>query len=180
MTGNYTLGSSVSFYTQQPVSLVDGRINGLWFGSYWPDAPHVFETNDSLHTLWSQKDRRVFLFTLDPARRADLVHYGPVYGLQHSAGKVFSAIARKIARAWNESQRASGSRPCSTSTGGRRCSVACSYALSPAEQVAVLPQPGGELEPERQAAGIEAACTTIAGTPIMLTHAVSLWGPSLR
>lgn len=85
--GEYTLGSSVSFYTQQPVSLVDGRINGLWFGSYWPDAPHVFETNDSLHTLWSQKDRRVFLFTLDPARRADLVHYGPVYGLATLGGK---------------------------------------------------------------------------------------------
>jgi hypothetical protein len=58
--GEYTLGSTLNFYTQQPVSLVDGRMNGTWYGSYWPDAPHIFETNDSLHILWSSNSVRIF------------------------------------------------------------------------------------------------------------------------
>jgi 4-amino-4-deoxy-L-arabinose transferase-like glycosyltransferase len=86
--GEYTHGSSINFYTQQPISLVDGRMNGTWYGSYWPDAPRVFETNDSLHKLWSSKSRRIFLLTSNPARAADLASYGPVYRLASSGGKL--------------------------------------------------------------------------------------------
>jgi 4-amino-4-deoxy-L-arabinose transferase-like glycosyltransferase len=85
--GEYTLGSTLNFYTQHPVSLVDGRMNGTWYGSYWPDAPHIFETNDSLHILWSSNSARIFLLTYNPARAADLSPYGPVYRLASSGGK---------------------------------------------------------------------------------------------
>ncbi|MCU1224559.1 MAG: glycosyl transferase family 39 [Edaphobacter sp.] len=85
--GEYTLGSTLNFYTQHPVSLVDGRMNGTWYGSYWPDAPHIFETNDSLHILWSSNSARIFLLTYNPARAADLSPYGPVYRLAFSGGK---------------------------------------------------------------------------------------------
>ncbi len=85
--GEYTLASSINFYTQQPVLLVDGRVNGTWYGSNWPDAAKVFETNASLHLLWSSPARRVFLFTGNTARVADLRSYGPVYVLASSGGK---------------------------------------------------------------------------------------------
>lgn len=86
--GEYTRGSSLNFYTQQPIALVDGRINGVWYGSYWPDTPHIFETNESLHKLWYSGDSRLFLLTYDPARATDLSHYGPVYRLASSGGKI--------------------------------------------------------------------------------------------
>ncbi|MBB5060862.1 4-amino-4-deoxy-L-arabinose transferase-like glycosyltransferase [Granulicella aggregans] len=85
--GEYTLGSTLNFYTQQPVALVDGRMNGTWYGSYWPDAPNLFETNDSLHKLWASKSPRLFLLTYNPARGADLSRYGPVYRLAAAGGK---------------------------------------------------------------------------------------------
>jgi len=85
--GEYTRGSSLNFYTQHPVALVDGRINGTWYGSYWPDTPRIFETNNSLHKLWSSGYHRLFLITSDPARANDLSHYGPVYRLASAGGK---------------------------------------------------------------------------------------------
>ena len=66
--GELTSGSTLLFYTRQPVGLVNGRVNGPWFGSFWPDAPHVFETDASLRALWT-KPQRVFLLTYDPAKR---------------------------------------------------------------------------------------------------------------
>ena len=46
--GELTSGSTLLFYTGEPVHLVNGRINGPWFGSFWPDAPAIFETDSSL------------------------------------------------------------------------------------------------------------------------------------
>ena len=66
--GELTSGSTLLFYTQQPVHLVNGRVNGPWYGSFWPDAPPIFETEASLRTLWSSP-RRLFLLTYHPQRR---------------------------------------------------------------------------------------------------------------
>ncbi len=85
--GEYTLAGSIPFYTRQQVLLVDGRINGLWYGSYWPDAPRIFPSNAQLHTLWSSSSHRLFLLTYDPHRAADLLPYGRVYTLASSGGK---------------------------------------------------------------------------------------------
>ena len=63
--GELTSGSTLIFYTGQQVHLINGRVNGLWYGSFWPDAPHIFETEDSLRQLWAGP-RRIFLFTYDP------------------------------------------------------------------------------------------------------------------
>ncbi len=60
--GELTSGSTLLFYTRQPVHLVDGRINGPWYGSFWPDAPAIFETDASLRQLWASP-RRIFLLT---------------------------------------------------------------------------------------------------------------------
>jgi 4-amino-4-deoxy-L-arabinose transferase-like glycosyltransferase len=85
--GELTAGSTLIFYTDQQVHLINGRVNGLWYGSFWPDAPHIFESEDSLRQLWSGP-RRVFLFTYDPAARTtDLSQLGAVHTLASAGGK---------------------------------------------------------------------------------------------
>ncbi len=87
LDGELTSGSALIFYTRHPVHLVDGRVNGLWYGSFWPDAPHIFETETSLRQLWASP-RRVFLFTYKPeARTEDLTPYAAVHILATSGGK---------------------------------------------------------------------------------------------
>jgi hypothetical protein len=85
--GELTAGSTLLFYTGQPVHLVNGRINGPWFGSFWPDAPAIFETDSSLAQLWPGP-RRLFLLTYHPdARTPELSHFGPVHVLASAGGK---------------------------------------------------------------------------------------------
>jgi hypothetical protein len=87
LDGELTSGSTLIFYTGQQVHLIDGRINGLWYGSFWPDSPHIFETEDGLHQLWAGP-RRIFLFTYNPTARAtDLKPYGGVHTLASAGGK---------------------------------------------------------------------------------------------
>jgi 4-amino-4-deoxy-L-arabinose transferase-like glycosyltransferase len=85
--GELTAGSTLLFYTQQPVHLVNGRINGPWYGSFWPDAPAIFETDATLDGLWASQ-RRIFLLTYHPdLRTPDLSRYGPVHVLAAAGGK---------------------------------------------------------------------------------------------
>jgi 4-amino-4-deoxy-L-arabinose transferase-like glycosyltransferase len=87
LDGEMTSGSTLIFYTGQQVHLVDGRVNGLWYGSFWPDAPHIFETDSTLHQLWASP-RRIFLMTYSPQRATDLKQFGSVYKLASSGGKI--------------------------------------------------------------------------------------------
>jgi 4-amino-4-deoxy-L-arabinose transferase-like glycosyltransferase len=85
--GELTAGSSLIFYTGQQVHLLNGRVNGLWYGSFWPDAPAIFETESTLRQLWSSP-RRIFLFTYNPAARThDLASYGAIHTLASAGGK---------------------------------------------------------------------------------------------
>ena len=82
-----TYGSTLIFYTGHPVHVVDGRFNGLWYGSFWPDAPQVFEDDASLRALWPQP-RRIFLLTYHTTdRQQDLSRFGSVHVLASSGGK---------------------------------------------------------------------------------------------
>jgi 4-amino-4-deoxy-L-arabinose transferase-like glycosyltransferase len=88
--GELTSGSTLLFYTPQsaaPVYLVNGHVNGPWFGSFYPDAPHIFLDDTSLHHLWSGP-RRIFLLTYHPSRRTtDLTPYAPVHTFATAGGK---------------------------------------------------------------------------------------------
>jgi hypothetical protein len=85
--GELTSGSSLLFYTRQPALLVNGRVNGPWFGSFFPNAPHIFLTDADLTRLWSGS-QRIFLLTYHPTeRRRDLSPFGPVIDLADSGGK---------------------------------------------------------------------------------------------
>lgn len=67
--GELTSGSTLLFYGSTPVYLVNGRVNGPWFGSFWPDAPHIFLNDEDLFRLWNGP-HRVFLLTYHPQERS--------------------------------------------------------------------------------------------------------------
>jgi hypothetical protein len=85
--GELTSGSTLLFYTRQPAHFVNGRVNGTWYGSFWPDSPAVFDDDASLDRLWASP-RRIFLLTYNPAQRmGNLSPYGPVRTLAAAGGK---------------------------------------------------------------------------------------------
>jgi hypothetical protein len=87
LDGELTSGSTLIFYTRQQIHLVHGRVNGLWYGSFWPDAPQIFETESSLRRLWAGP-RHIFLFTFKPGERTrDLAPFAPVHTLATAGGK---------------------------------------------------------------------------------------------
>lgn len=85
--GELTSGSTLLFYGQPPVYLVNGHVNGPWFGSFWPDAPKIFWDDANLKARW-HGPARVFLLTYHPEQRTrDLAPFGPVTIVASSGGK---------------------------------------------------------------------------------------------
>lgn len=85
--GELTSGSTLLFYTDNPVLLVNGRVNGPWFGSFWPDAPHIFLDDTQLHTMWHDNNG-LYVMTYHPEQRVpELCKFGPVVELTSSGGK---------------------------------------------------------------------------------------------
>jgi 4-amino-4-deoxy-L-arabinose transferase-like glycosyltransferase len=82
--GEYENASTLNLYTGIPLRVLHERGGNLWYGSQFPDAPHVFETQSSFDALW-YSPTRVFLWTdqEDPKE----LHSGPRYVLAHSGGK---------------------------------------------------------------------------------------------
>jgi 4-amino-4-deoxy-L-arabinose transferase-like glycosyltransferase len=62
--GDQAYGSSLVFYLRHPVELVNGRSTSMWFGSTFPDAPHIFLDDADLVRVWNS-GTRVFLFVPD-------------------------------------------------------------------------------------------------------------------
>ncbi len=87
LDGELTSGSTLLFYTRHPLLLVNGRVNGPWFGSFWPDAPNVFADEASLHRTWSGS-QRVYLLTYERSRIDDLQRVAPVRIFAASGGKM--------------------------------------------------------------------------------------------
>jgi len=97
--GEYEAGSTLGFYLQRPESenylpndaqfihILEGRSSNLWYGSFFPDAPAIFETPASLASKWSGP-QRIFLWQslTDPPNQLPLLP-GPVYVLARSGGK---------------------------------------------------------------------------------------------
>ena len=87
LDGEFTSGSTLAFYTRQPIGVVNGRMNTFWFGGFWPDAPPIFEDEASLRRVWAGP-RRVFLMTPTAASRtSDLQSVATVHVLASDGGK---------------------------------------------------------------------------------------------
>ncbi len=59
--GDQAFGSSLLFYLKRPIELVNGRTTSMWWGSTYPDAPHIFIDDAELQREWNSPTR-VFLF----------------------------------------------------------------------------------------------------------------------
>ena len=60
--GPYHHASTLNFYTGVQVHVLFEPSGNLWYGAKFPDAPHIFETPESLAALWSGP-AEVFLWT---------------------------------------------------------------------------------------------------------------------
>ena len=93
--GDFYGGCTVSYYTHRKTWLYNGRYYGLEFGSYYPDAPKIFLTDNDFPQFWHpaptlpNSGRRVFLFVPEHKRREALVRLPPdsTYVLAESGGK---------------------------------------------------------------------------------------------
>jgi 4-amino-4-deoxy-L-arabinose transferase-like glycosyltransferase len=82
--GQYHQASTLNYYLQTRVRVLHEPSGNLWYGSKFPDAPHVFETASSFAQLWSSPTT-VFLWT-DQDNPKELVGL-PHYFLARSGGK---------------------------------------------------------------------------------------------
>jgi len=62
VNGDYETGSSVNFYTHRQIRILNGRCNNIWYGSEFPDAPKIFDDDNSFEKLW-HGPQTVFLLT---------------------------------------------------------------------------------------------------------------------
>jgi 4-amino-4-deoxy-L-arabinose transferase-like glycosyltransferase len=108
--GEYESGSTLGFYLKHPtdyitgdapdakgvgphesamnpICIVEGRSSNLWYGSFFPDAPKIFETPESFAAKWSGP-QRIFLWQslTDPPNQLPAVE-GPVYVIAKGGGK---------------------------------------------------------------------------------------------
>jgi hypothetical protein len=86
--GEYESGSTLGFYLRRnDLHIVEGRSSNLWYGSFFPDAPRIFETRESIARKWSGA-QRIFLWQ-DPhdRERPVLALPAPVFVLVDSGGK---------------------------------------------------------------------------------------------
>ena len=68
LDGELTSGSTLVFYTRQQVHLIDGRVNGLWYGSFWPDAPRRLRNRSLASHPLVRAPRHIFLLHLQRRR----------------------------------------------------------------------------------------------------------------
>jgi hypothetical protein len=86
--GEYESGSTLGFYLKRAdIHILEGRSSNLWYGSFFPDAPEIFETPESFAGKWSGP-QRIFLWQslTDPPNKLPAVS-GPVYVIAKGGGK---------------------------------------------------------------------------------------------
>ncbi len=85
--GDQAFGSSLLFYLDTPIELVNGRTTSMWFGSTFPDAPNIYLDDSDLLREWDSS-ARVFLF-VPPFQKAHVDSLIPSrrYVIAETSGK---------------------------------------------------------------------------------------------
>jgi hypothetical protein len=86
--GEYETGSTLGFYLKRAdIHILEGRSSNLWYGSFFADAPKIFETPESFRAKWNGP-QRIFLWQslTDPPNTLPVVD-GPVYVIARGGGK---------------------------------------------------------------------------------------------
>jgi len=86
---DYEFGSTLNFYTGREVHMLNGRRADLWFGSFFPDAPAVFEDDATFARLWSGPNRVYFFLEESYAEEA-------VKGMDPKTVHVFARSGGKV------------------------------------------------------------------------------------
>jgi 4-amino-4-deoxy-L-arabinose transferase-like glycosyltransferase len=81
--GEYEAGSTLGFYLRRQVRILNGRSSDLWYGSFFSDAPRIFDDDASFQRLWGGP-QRIFLWT--PTDQVPALS-GPAYVIAQSGGK---------------------------------------------------------------------------------------------
>ena len=85
--GEYEAGSTLGFYLRRnDIHIVEGRSSNLWYGSFFPDAPRIFDTRDALAQKW-QGSQRIFLWRDPSDRDRPALPLSPVYVVASAGGK---------------------------------------------------------------------------------------------
>ena len=87
INGKYEFGSTLNFYTGIQLHVLNGRDGNLWFGSFFPGAPAIFEDYESFARLWIGPIR-VFLFTEDYLKDRAIGTIDTVFVFARQGGKV--------------------------------------------------------------------------------------------
>jgi 4-amino-4-deoxy-L-arabinose transferase-like glycosyltransferase len=86
--GDQSFGSSLLFYLRRPIELVNGNTTSMWWGSTYPDAPHIFSNDRDLQRAWNSS-HRVFLFVPQHERaKVEALLPGPLHVASGVSGKV--------------------------------------------------------------------------------------------
>jgi hypothetical protein len=86
--GDQSFGSSLLFYLRRPIELVNGNTTSMWWGSTYPDAPHIFLDDQDLQRAWNSRER-VFLFVPQQDRnKVEALLPGPLHVASEASGKV--------------------------------------------------------------------------------------------
>jgi 4-amino-4-deoxy-L-arabinose transferase-like glycosyltransferase len=86
--GDQSFGSSLLFYLRRPIELVNGNTTSMWWGSTYPDAPHIFIDDRELLRAWNSP-QRIFLFVPEYERtKVEALLPGPLHIASEASGKV--------------------------------------------------------------------------------------------
>jgi 4-amino-4-deoxy-L-arabinose transferase-like glycosyltransferase len=83
INGEYEAGSTLGFYLRRQVRIWNGHSSDLWYGSFFNDAPQIFDDDGSFRRLWTGP-RRIFLWT--PLDHVPALP-GPAYRIAQAGGK---------------------------------------------------------------------------------------------
>lgn len=85
--GEYEAGSTLGFYLRRnDLHICEGRSSNLWYGSFFPDAPKIFETRESIAEKWSG-GQRIFLWQDPSDKDRPVLPLAPAYVIATSGGK---------------------------------------------------------------------------------------------
>jgi hypothetical protein len=84
----YEFASTLAFYLRRDdLHILDGRSSNLWYGSFFTDAPSIFETTQTLAQRWRGR-QRIFLWQDLASIPSPLPPMpGPIYVIARSGGK---------------------------------------------------------------------------------------------
>jgi 4-amino-4-deoxy-L-arabinose transferase-like glycosyltransferase len=85
--GDQAFGSSIPFYLNRRVNLVDGRTTSMLFGSTFPDAPPIYLTSADLLAQWGQGPRKLLFVPLEKRDEVDHLLGSHQIILQQTSGK---------------------------------------------------------------------------------------------